>query len=152
MFNVLNIVHKLNKDNNIFANNGVYLKDLQEFTNNGISDYNDNYFYIRPLNLNERKYSIKNNNELSEITINYRAVFHFKSIDTLKAMRSLVGQIINCDTNITVNYISDDNKGIYYAEYRKDKEVRGNLISIDFKVVEEVYFANCECLNDLVCK
>lgn len=142
-----NIVEKLNKDNTIFGNNGKYLNDLFEFKNNGITDKLVNHFYIRPINLNPKKYKLSTNvYGVGLQSAMYRAVFQLYNVNTENAIKSLLHQLSQIPDITIINY-SDDATGIHFAEYNIDKTPPGILISIDFILEIESALQYCECLT-----
>ena len=139
-------------DNDIFLKNGFYFKTNEEFINSGISDRFQNQFYFRFLKPGPNKYKVTVNDITDEVSCEVRFVAQVSTkINKSNALQSFVAQIASkCqDFTVVVMSYSDDTTEIFRSEHKKDIVIdKFNLISIDFKIIEERVLSSedCECL------
>lgn len=144
--------NRMLEDNDIFLKNGFYFKTNEEFINSGISDRFQNQLYFRFLKPGPNKYKVTVNDITDEVSCEVRFVAQVSTkINKTNALKSLVAQIASkCqDFTVVIMSYSDDTTEIFKSEHKKDIVIdKFNLISIDFKIIEERVLngEDCECL------
>lgn len=143
----------LENTNGLLEKAAYIFENKYQFLSSGVSDKYGNMLYFRPVDIGQRKFSVKeDDNGIVTISSRWRMVVQMGK-DYQNVTETMINILLTVNEISLISY-SDDTDGVYKAEYGDKEVVRDfNLWLFDFEFRDETARQStiCECITKGSC-